>query len=449
MNILKLHIIILTHLFFTFDASAQWVLKNNGLPVTRSTGWSIDAADSNTAIISLSMEGKDEIFLTTDAGDIWSELNWPAEDESETAIDIEIISNNKIWFVTSRGRIYATANGGSGSELQFYDTTKTKFMNYIEMFDENNGIAMGDALWSDKPAIFLKTNNGGKDWISQNENNLIGFYANTWQRIDFINMNLGYYTWGMNFINKTFDGGKTWTQILMGGTNRSVKFYNETIGIITNEKYDTSTDPVTATYYFNITKNAGNDWETIESNIEGLSSDVEFVPGHPSQIWYAPYSYGDLKLYFSSDTGRTWAEQIITPNYSSVRDIYFVDEKHGWLLCDDGFVFYTENNGGFELTSLEKNKTIPDSYKLMQNYPNPFNPETTIEYQLPVSSHVSLKVYNILGKEITTLVDEFKQAGVHRVKFNSNISSSLSSGVYFYKITAGNFSEIKKMLLIK
>jgi len=100
------------------------------------------------------------------------------------------------------------------------------------------------------------------------------------------------------------------------------------------------------------------------------------------------------------------------------------------------------------LTGIEGNAITltPDKFELSQNYPNPFNPVTKISFSIPKQSLVSLKVYDMLGKEVAKLVNEVKTAGVYNVNFDA---SSLSSGVYFYKIEAGNFSEIKKMMLIK
>jgi hypothetical protein len=89
---------------------------------------------------------------------------------------------------------------------------------------------------------------------------------------------------------------------------------------------------------------------------------------------------------------------------------------------------------------------IPKEYVLEQNYPNPFNPLTVIRYQLPVESKVTLKIYNILGKEVTTVVDEQKAAGSHRVEVRND---GLASGVYFYKLQAGAFADVKKMVLMK
>jgi len=90
---------------------------------------------------------------------------------------------------------------------------------------------------------------------------------------------------------------------------------------------------------------------------------------------------------------------------------------------------------------------MPSAYKLNQNYPNPFNPSTTIEFTLPKSEFVSLKVYNILGEEIAAVVDnKLLRAGSHTCRFDG---SNLASGVYVYKIEAGEFQNVKKMVLIK
>ncbi len=98
------------------------------------------------------------------------------------------------------------------------------------------------------------------------------------------------------------------------------------------------------------------------------------------------------------------------------------------------------------LENSPENKIVPASFALEQNYPNPFNPSTFISYQLPTGSRVTLKVYNILGKEVATLVNESKEAGVYKVLFDA---SQLSSGVYFYKLDAGTFSQTRKLLLVK
>ena len=99
------------------------------------------------------------------------------------------------------------------------------------------------------------------------------------------------------------------------------------------------------------------------------------------------------------------------------------------------------------LTSVKsESNSIVTTYALSQNYPNPFNPSTLISYQLPTNGLVTIKVYNVIGKEIATLVNEFQQSGNYSKEFNAN---GLTSGVYFYTIKSGNFSATKKMILMK
>ncbi|MFI5143987.1 MAG: SBBP repeat-containing protein [Ignavibacteria bacterium] len=96
--------------------------------------------------------------------------------------------------------------------------------------------------------------------------------------------------------------------------------------------------------------------------------------------------------------------------------------------------------------SGKNSEQITTEFQLSQNYPNPFNPTTLINYQIPADEFVELKVYDVLGKEVSTLVNEFKRAGTYKINFNG---TALESGVYFYRIKAGNFIDIKKMILVK
>ena len=104
-------------------------------------------------------------------------------------------------------------------------------------------------------------------------------------------------------------------------------------------------------------------------------------------------------------------------------------------------------NGTFEYSDeIEVNATGPLTYNLEQNYPNPFNPTTTITYSIKEKVLVSLSVFDILGKEVKTLVNEEQEAGVYRLEFNA---SNLASGIYFYTLNAGEFLSTKKMILIR
>jgi hypothetical protein len=102
---------------------------------------------------------------------------------------------------------------------------------------------------------------------------------------------------------------------------------------------------------------------------------------------------------------------------------------------------------GHVFTSVEKTDDfVPETYSLNQNYPNPFNPTTIISYSIPEQAVVSLKVYNILGQLVNTLVNEQQSAGNYKFQFNA---SQFSSGIYFYTISTGNFTKTQKMILMK
>jgi len=103
---------------------------------------------------------------------------------------------------------------------------------------------------------------------------------------------------------------------------------------------------------------------------------------------------------------------------------------------------------GSVFTSINKEEILPIVFSLSQNYPNPFNPTTTISYTIPKSSHVTLKVYDLLGREIATLVDEYKIAGSYNSKFSIS-NSVLPSGIYIYRLLAGRISISNKMVLLK
>ena len=119
------------------------------------------------------------------------------------------------------------------------------------------------------------------------------------------------------------------------------------------------------------------------------------------------------------------------------------------VMVDSRFGFgqtHFEKTFAFAITAVSEEPSLPRAFALDQNYPNPFNPSTTIRYELPHASRVSLKVYNTLGQEVATLVNESKPAGVFTVTFDAG---SLASGVYFYRLVAGRYGETRKMLLMR
>lgn len=144
-------------------------------------------------------------------------------------------------------------------------------------------------------------------------------------------------------------------------------------------------------------------------------------------------------------------------NYGELRPAERIDLTFNTTTTTGNKAYILKTVGRYETDSLylrginkpmvtESSEEIPTEYKLFDNYPNPFNPVTVISWQSPVGSHQTLKVYDVLGNEVATLVDEYREAGKHRIEFDA---SKLASGVYIYKLTAGSFVSSKKMMVVK
>jgi hypothetical protein len=158
-------------------------------------------------------------------------------------------------------------------------------------------------------------------------------------------------------------------------------------------------------------------------------------------------SSGGEEVWLEDATGII-VDDVIFPALTETQSYSRVPDGTTWKVSSTVTGGTTNGTG----TAVERTDAIPTGFSLDQNYPNPFNPSTMISYQLPVSGYTTLNVYDQLGKEITTLVNEFQSAGSYRVNFNAEVKSNnqnISSGVYFYKLTSSNFTVTKKMILMK
>jgi Secretion system C-terminal sorting domain len=150
------------------------------------------------------------------------------------------------------------------------------------------------------------------------------------------------------------------------------------------------------------------------------------------------------EIWSTTDAGSTWNTQFLAYPGPKLEDICFVDNTNGWAVGDGGTILHTTNGG---VTSVEGEQNgVPQQYLLSQNYPNPFNPSTTVRYGLPQRSHVTITVFNALGQQVAILQDGEQEAGYHEVRFDG---SSLSSGVYLYRLQAGDFVQSRKLLLLR
>jgi len=139
--------------------------------------------------------------------------------------------------------------------------------------------------------------------------------------------------------------------------------------------------------------------------------------------------------------------ELIEPNKEAEASFTFDINRNTSVNKKDTIEFMiTDRNGLMMMKSFIFNYTTPKEFRLEQNFPNPFNPTTTVQYQLPTDARVILKIYDILGSEVATLVNEEQEAGYKEVKFNGSI---FASGMYIYRLTAGKYVSTKKMMMLK
>jgi hypothetical protein len=193
-----------------------------------------------------------------------------------------------------------------------------------------------------------------------------------------------------------------------------------------------------------------------EENKEVLYEDFLTQVGDTTWIDSVEYKILDNEESFTvwgmNTFKRTIDYQFRFQGYESVKNIGLY--KWGF---NDSFALYSKELKGCVINGTvygdttkvgveDKVDPVATTFNLEQNYPNPFNPSTVISYRLPVSSNVTLKVYDVLGNEVATLVNEEKQPGNYEVEFNA---SNLPSGIYFYKLQAGDYNQTKKMVLLR
>lgn len=211
------------------------------------------------------------------------------------------------------------------------------------------------------------------------------------------------------YSKRSADGGLNWGADTRLTNNTAVSQYPSvaTSDSIVHVVWKDDRDGPNGEIYYKRATNAGLNWETdtrLTNNIGGSELPSVAVAGPVVHVVWRDDRDGNWEVYYKRNP--------------------------------------TGNVTGVETISSE----IPGVFNLYQNYPNPFNPATTIEYELPSSAHVQLRVYDILGREVTTLVNEVQRAGYHAVVFDA---SGLASGLYFYRLHAGPFVHTKKAILLK
>jgi len=276
--------------------------------------------------------------------------------------------------------------------------------------------------------IFRSTNNG--DFWTQ----IYNLSSGNWIGAIAVNTEGDIFAGGYGMVRST-DNGINWIEINNGLTDLNI----QDIAI------SSSNFVYVGTFAGSIFRSTDNGVNWIQIN-NGLNTPIVFSLSINSlnHIFVGTFD----GVFRSTDNGNNWALINDGLTNSGILSSTINSDDYIFVGSDGNGVFRSIN----PTTSVENEiSKIPSEYLLSQNYPNPFNPTTTITYQIPEREFVTLKVYDILGREIATLVNEEKPAGSYEVEFNSHSGEvrNLTSGIYFYQIKAGEYSETKKMILLQ
>jgi hypothetical protein len=189
--------------------------------------------------------------------------------------------------------------------------------------------------------------------------------------------------------------------------------------------------------------NAGLNWSNISGNLPDVPhQSVVIDPLYPQNI----YVGNDLGVYVTVNGGTTWFEYRTGMPYALVFDLTIVYPNRHIRATTHGNGIWERSLVQNPVGLVHNQGNTPSSYRLYQNYPNPFNPVTTIKFDLPKSSNVIIKVYDIMGREVLTMVNEKLNAGSYSMKWDASV---YSSGIYFYRLESEGFSQTNKMILVK
>ncbi len=291
---------------------------------------------------------------------------------------------------------------------------------------------------------FYKSTNGGTSFSAS----LLNFgggkalsMTTSWKSTDTIYVGVTPGTSVNASVWRSVNGGTSWTNITGSLPNRYPT------RILANP-YKASEVYVTfggfGTGHIFKSTNAGINWTNITNNLPDIPTQSVFVdPLFPNNL----YCGNDLSIYASTNGGAVWGEYRRGMPYSIVFDLSYVPVSRKLRALTHGSGIWEIKLMSTPTAVQNEGATMPEKFVLYQNYPNPFNPVTTIKFDLPKSSEVTIKIYDIRGREVKTLFNGHNQAGSYSVNFDAG---RFSSGVYFYKIQTGSgFSSIRRMVLCK
>ncbi|MEO8447104.1 MAG: T9SS type A sorting domain-containing protein [bacterium] len=430
--------LILTVLFFIYFSNPSfsqptWTEQTSGVTVTLT---SVHA--TNDAVWACGYSGT--VLRSTNSGVTWLNVSGNGIPTATQLINVVAIGINTALvagYVGTNTFVYRTSNSGANWTQVF--TEANGFINAMYMKPNGtDGFMTGDPVgtrWS-----LWKTTNGGVSWDSSGcylprvgtteagwNNSLFGYDNRLW----FGTNNTKIYH-STNF-------GSSW---IAQPTTGEVNSYAVWFEVLTPEQNGFSGGATMLK-----TTNYGTTWNPNTTlgtgNIGGITGGPFIITDNIMSIPYHFYVRSTSnKIYYSTNGGTSWVDQYtaLTGNYRYIGTNYYAYGM--WAVRDNGGISFLDIGTNVTQTGTE----VPESYSLSQNYPNPFNPVTSIKFSVPKDGNVNIKVYDVYGKEIGEYVDEFLSRGEYNVSFDG---TGFSSGIYFCVMKADNFTDKKKMILVK
>ncbi len=387
-----------------------WIPQVTSIPSSQDLT-KIQFVNSSTGYI---FGGPGVIYKTTNAG-----INWMLSVNTGTTNFLwsgYFINAQTGWAIGNGGIIIKTTNG---SLAWFTQTSGTdKLLHYIQFVNYQTGYAVGHS------GAVIKTTNSGTNWLTLN----CGANYNLFTTF-FVNKDTGW-VGGDDGLFRTLNGGPNWQFQSPIPSYYSIYFINKSTGWA-GVRYGG----------FYKTTNTGDSWFPQVSNTSATIYSIYFVN---ENIGWAIGDYNTIMKTVNG--GSAWFAQFtgIPGNTQILRSGYFSSSDLGWIVGFNGMVMQTTTGGAIGISSV--GNTVPDGFELYQNVPNPFNPSTVISFAIPKECYVEIKLYDLTGRDIMTLLNETVAAGTYKITIDV---SNLSAGTFIYSLRTADYFNSKKMVIIK